>query len=222
MDLKNNAVLNWQRADQSQTRYQAGGGFRRRRRKKPYRSNSGRKVSPTCKGIDFENRGVKCKHILRRHGQVMKSQQGADGTTTVTETLSPSLPRSGHDLSQNGGPTTRPQTNGKDKFRSLVSDLCTVASPGTTRTKLVRPRPLPDAIFRCRFSRSISTVSGLPPLHLQVFRRGHAERGFVISPGPPLQLDLQLKQEPRSHPILRGLLVAEQLAFESCRDGLRG
>src|SRR5215472_3846716 len=74
----------------------------------------------TCECPDFENRGGKCKHIYAATF-VMKREENPDGTTTVTQTLAVTKRTT---YPQQWSSYNAAQVNEKDKFQSLLFDLC--------------------------------------------------------------------------------------------------
>src|ERR1700730_2025953 len=110
----------------------------------------------SCTCLDHETRGVKCKHIYAATF-VLRREQNADGSVTVTESLTLAAEK------QTTYPQAWPaynaaQTNEKDKFQSLLRDLCSGIKEPQTR-KPGRPTlPLEDAIFSVTF-KVYSTVS---------------------------------------------------------------
>src|SRR5205085_9268474 len=77
---------------------------------------------PTCSCPDFETRGVKCKHIFAAT-YVMTREQNADGSTTVTETVTLTA-ATRKTYTQNWPAYNAAQTNEQDKFQVLLRDLC--------------------------------------------------------------------------------------------------
>lgn len=77
---------------------------------------------PTCSCPDHETRGAKCKHIFAV-AYVLTREQNVDGSTTVTESVTlTAVKRTTYP--QNWPAYNAAQTNEKDKFQSLLYDLC--------------------------------------------------------------------------------------------------
>src|SRR5688572_25523395 len=75
---------------------------------------------PTCSCPDFETRHTKCKHIFAA-SYVMIREQNADGTTTVTETVTVTATKR-TTYPQNWAAYNVAQTEEKDRFQSLLFD----------------------------------------------------------------------------------------------------
>jgi hypothetical protein len=113
--------------------------------------------NPQCTCPDYEIRRVKCKHIwaveftLRREVEV--SNDGQTVTETVTETV-----KIRKTYSQDWPAYNEAQVNEKDRFQTLLYELCQGIGTGSQKTG--RPRlPLEDMIFAATF-KVYSTVSG--------------------------------------------------------------
>jgi transposase/predicted nucleic acid-binding Zn finger protein len=112
---------------------------------------------PWCSCPDHDTRGVKCKHIFAVE-YAIEREQNKDGSTTVTETVQVKETVKRQTYSQDWSNYNRAQTNEKDKFLSLLFDLCRGVE--TPIQKNGRPRlPYADAIFAACF-KVYSTVSG--------------------------------------------------------------
>jgi hypothetical protein len=88
-------------------------------RQTKYKVNYG--DSPTCNCADFETRQCKCKHIHAVE-YVIKREENADGTTTVTESVTVSKTRKTY--SQDWPAYNAAQVNEKRQFQRLLFDLC--------------------------------------------------------------------------------------------------
>ena len=109
----------------------------------------------SCTCPDHETRGVDCKHIYAARF-VMKREQNADGSVTVTESVTLTATKQ-TTYPQAWSAYNEAQTHEQDKFQSLLYDLCSglVSVP----PKNGRPRlPLSDAVFNVAF-KVYSTVS---------------------------------------------------------------
>jgi transposase len=113
--------------------------------------------APHCTCPDHETRGLKCKHLFAVEF-AMKREENPDGSTTLTQTVTvtetvqkPTYPQEW--LAYNAA-----QTHEKDKFLSLLHDLCSgIPEPPPARGR--RPLPLADALFAACF-KVYSTFSG--------------------------------------------------------------
>src|SRR5271157_5931522 len=103
----------------------------------------------TCECPDFGTRGGKCKHIYAATF-VMRREQNADGSTTVTESVTVTATKQ-TTYPQQWPAYNAAQTNEKDRFQSLLRDLCSgVGEPQGSRAG--RPSlPLSDAVFSIVF-----------------------------------------------------------------------
>src|SRR5207248_253190 len=111
---------------------------------------------PTCSCPDYETRGMRCKHIFAVEF-AMKRTENPDGSTTVTRTTTVTVKRPTYP--QDWPAYNKAQTNEKDKFQTLLADLCRGIVDETPRTKGQARLPLQDAIFSAVF-KVYSTVSG--------------------------------------------------------------
>src|SRR5947207_177052 len=89
-----------------------------RKRKNERRRSEFKRGDCTCP--DFELRRDFCKHILAVQ-LVVKREQNADGSTTVTETITVSKRKT---YKQKWPEYNAAQTTEKDHFQKLLADLC--------------------------------------------------------------------------------------------------
>lgn len=109
----------------------------------------------SCTCPDFETRGQNCKHIFAATF-VLRREQHADGSVTVTQSLTVEKQTT---YPQAWAAYNSAQTNEKDKFQSLLFDLCNGLPLGPRVKKNGRPSlPLSDMIFSATF-KVYSTVS---------------------------------------------------------------
>jgi transposase len=162
---------------------------------------------PTCSCLDFETRGVKCKHIFAA-SYVRIREQHADGSATVTETLTVTSQRTTYP--QNWTAYNHAQTTEKDKFQVLLSDLCRgIQLPDESRPG--RPRlPLSDALFSATF-KVYSTVSGR---RFMSDLREAQTRGFILKT-PHYNSIFNYLENPDLTPILRSLITQSSLPLKS-------
>jgi transposase len=163
----------------------------------------------SCTCLDYETRRRDCKHVYAAL-YVMRREENPDGSTTVTEmavaiaaTQRPTYP-------QAWSAYNTAQTTEKDKFQSLLFDLCkTVTTPEPKKTG--RPRlPLSEAIFSAAF-KVYSTVSAR---RFMSDLREAQTRGF-ISKTPHFNSVLNCLENPDVTPILRDLIVKSSLPLQS-------
>jgi len=177
----------------------------------PSQANNGSYIvdpkAHTCTCPDHEQRGQKCKHIFAV-AYVMTREQNADGSTTVTESVvMTAVKRTTYP--QNWPAYNAAQTSEKDKFQSLLYDLCKGVPQPPARNG--RPRlPLSDAIFSAAF-KVYSTVSGR---RFMSDLRGANERGF-ISKVPHYNSIFNYLESADLTPILRSLITESSLPLKS-------
>ena len=162
----------------------------------------------TCECPDFGNRGVRCKHIFAATF-AMKRTQNADGSTTITNMASYAITER-TTYPQGWSAYNAAQTNEKDRFQSLLRDLCSgIQEPGGQ--KLGRPKlPLSDAVFSAAF-KVYSTVSGR---RFMSDLREAQTRGF-ISKAPHYNSIFNYLENPELTPILRNLITESSLPLKS-------
>ncbi|MFT3786639.1 MAG: hypothetical protein QM770_10795 [Tepidisphaeraceae bacterium] len=111
--------------------------------------------SASCTCADHESRRCKCKHIYAVE-YVIKRRQNADGSSTVTESLTVTKTRKTY--SQNWPAYNAAQQNEKREFQRLLFELCkTLPTPPQTG-RGQRRLPMSDAVFAAVF-KVYSTVS---------------------------------------------------------------
>jgi transposase len=163
----------------------------------------------TCECPDFASRGVKCKHIFAATF-VLRRQQGPDGSVTVTESLTVSTTTQ-TTYPQNWAAYNEAQTNEKDKFLMLLSDLCNGISLGPKVEKNGRPRlPLCDMIFSATF-KVYSTVSGR---RFMTDLRDAQSKGFICRT-PHYNSIFNYLENPELTPILKTLITESSLPLRS-------
>src|SRR5437667_12694814 len=110
-----------------------------------YRVNHAAHRHPECTCPDYETRGGKCKHIYAAI-VVMRRELNADGSITVTQGVVLTATKE----------TTYPQawvaynsaqTNEKDKFQTLLRDLCRGIQELHTQKRGRITLPLSDAVY---------------------------------------------------------------------------
>ena len=120
-------------------------------------------ATPTCTCPDFETRGCKCKHIYAVEYTLQRERSVTvepNGTTTVTESVTVTKTR--RTYPQNWPAYNEAQTNEKQEFQRLLSDLCSAVPElpvSEEKGKRGRPRlPIHDALF-CAVFKVYSTFS---------------------------------------------------------------
>jgi len=163
----------------------------------------------SCTCPDFETRGVTCKHIFAVT-YVMKREQNADGSETVTKTMTVTATTERTTYAQNWPAYNAAQMNEKSKFQSLLADLCGGIQEPQTR-KMGRPSlPLSDAIFSATF-KVYSTVSGR---RFMTDLREAQVSGF-ISKAPHYNSIFNYLENPELTPILQTLITQSSLPLKS-------
>ena len=154
---------------------------------------------PTCTCPDHETRGVKCKHIFAVE-IVASREENPDGSTTVvntvtiTETVRPTY-------KQNWPMYNEAQTNEKEKFLSLLQDICNgVQEPPQTNG---RPRiPRADGIFAACYK----VYSGFSARRFMTDMRTAKDDGYVNS-AMHFNSVLNFLENPALTPILKAMIV---------------
>jgi len=166
-----------------------------------------RKEYFTCNCPDFETRHQRCKHIFAV-AYIMLREQNPDGSTTVTERVTVTETRKTYP--QNWGAYNAAQVEEKDRFQSLLAELCAgIREPQTKRCG--RPNLLlSDVIFASAF-KVYSTVSGRR--FMSDLREAHS-RGF-ISRVPHYNSIFNYLENPSLTPILRTLITQSSLPLKS-------
>ncbi|MGB8065195.1 MAG: SWIM zinc finger family protein [Candidatus Sulfotelmatobacter sp.] len=109
----------------------------------------------TCECPDFSKRHQPCKHIFA--ATFVSRRENPDGSVTVTQAVMAATTTTTYP--QEWAAYNEAQTNEKDKFLYLLSDLCNGIPLGPQTAKNGRPRlPLSDMIFSATF-KVYSTVS---------------------------------------------------------------
>ena len=112
--------------------------------------------APFCSCPDFEQRGQCCKHIFAVRF-VIKREQHADGSETVTEEMTITTKRKTYP--QKWKEYNAAQTSEKDHFQTLLRGLCDLIKEPDAKPGRGRPRiPMSDCVFMACF-KVYSTVS---------------------------------------------------------------
>jgi len=162
----------------------------------------------TCECADFAKRGQACKHIVAACVMQIRQEQNADGTTTVTKTVTFTATEK-TTYPQNWAAYNEAQTKEQDKFLALLADLC--SGIPTAQPKHGRPRlPLSDAIFNVTF-KVYSTFS--QRRFMSDLRQAHV-RGY-ISKVPHFNSISNYLENPELTPILRNLITQSSLPLRA-------
>ena len=165
-----------------------------------------------CSCPDYETRREKCKHIYAAI-YVMKRELGENGQITITEAIALATNDKRASYAQVWPAYNAAQTNEKDRFQSMLTDLCK-AVPVSSVKRTGRPSlPLSDAIFSAVF-KVYSTVSGRR--FMCDLRDAHS-RGF-ISRVPHYNSIFNYLENPELTPILRGLITQSSLPLRSVEN----
>lgn len=159
---------------------------------------------PYCSCPDFEMHGHNCKHIFAVRFQ-MKREQNADGTETVTQSMTITETVKRPTYSQNWPAYNAAQTNEKRHFQALLSDLCSkLPEPKAHRgNKSIR---LGDAVFAAVF-KVYSTVSARR--FMTDLSESH-EQG-LLTKCPCYNSIFKALENPELTPILTNLITASGL-----------
>jgi transposase len=161
----------------------------------------------SCTCPDFEKRGEACKHIVAVCIVKIREEQNADGSTTVTRTVTMTEQRTTYP--QQWSAYNQAQTSEQDRFQSLLFDLC--AGLTTAPAKNGRPRlPLSDAVFGCAF-KVYSTVS--QRRFMSDLREAH-RRGYM-SKVPHFNCISNYLENPDLTPILHQFITQTSLPLRS-------
>jgi transposase len=174
---------------------------------KLYRVQLSKKFA-TCECPDFESRGQACKHIVAACVMQIKQERNADGTTTVTKSVTFTATEK-TTYPQNWSAYNEAQTNEQDKFLALLADLCSglPVFPVTNG----RPRlPLSDAVFNVTF-KVYSTIS--QRRFMSDLRAAHTH-GY-ISKVPHFNSISNYLENPSLTPILHDLIIKSSLPLQS-------
>jgi len=164
----------------------------------------------SCTCPDYETRQQTCKHIFAVT-YVMKREEHADGSTTVTKSITVTATTERTTYPQNWPAYNAAQMNEKSKFQSLLADLCRGIIEEPQPRKMGRPRlPLSDAIFSATF-KIYSTVSGR---RFMTDLREAETNGF-ISKAPHYNSIFNYLENPDLTPILKSLIAESSLPLKS-------
>ena len=161
----------------------------------------------SCTCPDFETRGQNCKHIFAATF-VLRREQHADGSVTVTQSLTVEKQTT---YPQAWAAYNSAQTNEKDKFQSLLFDLCNGLPLGPRVKKNGRPSlPLSDMIFSATF-KVYSTVSAR---RFMTDLREAQGKGFITKT-PHYNSIFNYLENPELTPVLKSLITESSMPLRA-------
>jgi transposase len=165
--------------------------------------------APHCTCPDHQDGGHKCKHLFAVEF-VLRREQNADGSTTITETVRTVQQTVRKVYPQNWRAYNAAQTHEKEKFLELLRDLCSgVAEP--PQPKCGRPRlPIQDALFSVCY-KIYSTVSGR---RFMTDLREAQVKGYIAKT-PHFNSIFNALENPALTPILKALITESSLPLKS-------
>ncbi len=157
-----------------------------------------------CTCPDFAERKLRCKHLFAVEFVIQREFTFNEETETVTETVTVK-----QTYTQEWTAYNRAQTNEKDHFLSLLSELCkSIEDPIQTNG---RPRlPLADMIFASTF-KVYSTVSGR---RFMCDVRDAQSKGYLTR-APHYNSISRYLENPTLTPFLKQLIEASSLPLQS-------
>jgi transposase len=163
-----------------------------------------------CSCPDYETRREDCKHIYAAI-YVMRREENPDGSTTVTETAVAIAATERPTYPQVWSAYNQAQKNEKEKFQSLLSDLCNSLPLGPQTRKNGRPSlPLSDMIFSTTF-KVYSTMSAR---RFTTDLREAQSKGFITK-APHYNSVINYLESPELTPILKTLITQSSLPLQA-------
>ncbi len=163
--------------------------------------------TPFCSCPDFEQRGQCCKHIFAVRF-VIKREQHADGSETVTEEMTITTKRKTYP--QKWKEYNAAQTSEKDHFQTLLRGLCDLIKEPESKPGRGRPRiPMSDCVFMACF-KVYSTVS---QRRFMCDLDDAKERGYLERTPHFNAISTALEDEAMT-PILTKLIIAASLPLK--------
>lgn len=164
----------------------------------------------TCTCPDFEEREMRCKHIYAVLFKI-EAEKNADGTTTVTETVtvSETVERK-TTYPQNWPAYTAAQYAEKDRVQELLFDLCRDLPEPEHKGCGRKPHTVRDSVFSMVF-KVYSTFSGRR--FGSDLREAH-KRGYLSRPVPGLKVALFLENTAFAS-ILQGLVARSAMPLKA-------
>jgi transposase len=161
--------------------------------------------TPHCTCPDFELRGCACKHLVAVR-IVRQRELFADGSETVTETVTIAHQAVRKTYPQQWPAYNRAQTTEKDTFQQLLAALCDGIQEPVQEGRGQRRIPLSDAVFAVCF-KVYSTLSGRR--FISDLRDAH-EKGH-IGCVPHFNSIFNYLENESLTPVLRDLIVKSSL-----------
>lgn len=163
--------------------------------------------SQKCSCLDYETRECKCKHIFAVEF-VIKRKQNADGSTTVTQSLT--VKRKTYP--QNWTAYNAAQTREKEMVSKLLRGLCDgIIQPVQ---KMGRPRlPLADVVF----SATMKVYGTLSGRRTTCDLRDCETKGFVSS-APHYNTVFKYLEDQKLTPILKTLITESALPLKDIEE----
>jgi transposase len=163
----------------------------------------------SCTCLDYETRRQDCKHVYAAL-YVMRREQNPDGSTTVTETAVAIAATQRPTYPQAWTAYNQAQTSEKERFQTMLFELCrTVQTPQVKKNG--RPSlPLPDALFSAVFK----VYSTLSARRFMTDLREAQAKGFIAKT-PHFNSISNCLESPEVTPIIRGLITESSLPLRS-------
>jgi transposase len=163
--------------------------------------------NPSCTCPDHETRRCRCKHVYAVECYI-KREQNADGTTTVTESVT--ITKTRKTYPQKWSAYNAAQMTEKSTFQSLLADLCRDIPTPPQIGRGNRRLPLSDATF-CAVFKIYSTMSA---------RRFTSDlcdaqaKGYIDTV-PHFNSILKYLENPQAMPLLANLIERSSLPLRS-------
>ncbi len=152
---------------------------------------------PTCTCPDYENRGMKCKHIYAVEYTIEREVHG-DGSETLTRTMTLTEKVT---YKQDWPAYNEAQAHEKERFQMLLNDLCSGIPEPMRTCRGRKPHPVKDAIFAMAY-KVYSTFSSR---RFSTDLREAHERGYLACPIPGVKVTA-FHENAEFTPILKALI----------------
>ncbi len=166
--------------------------------------------NPHCQCPDFDNRGVKCKHIFAVEFNLTRAV-AVDGTVTVTKSVTVTEKTT---YKQAWPAYDRAQSREKDRIQELLFDLCRELSESENAARGRRPHTVKDSVFSMVF-KVYSTVSARR--FSSDLREAH-KRGFLSADVPGIKV-CKFMENPDFTPILKALIARSAAPLKAVETG---
>ena len=154
--------------------------------------------NPQCQCPDFDNRGIKCKHIFAVEFQLTRAIT-IDGTLTVTKSITVTEKVT---YKQDWPAYDRAQAREKDRIQELLFDLCRDLAETENAARGRRPHTVKDSVFSMVF-KVYSTMSARR--FSSDLREAH-KRGYLSADVPGIKV-CKFMENPDFTPILKALIA---------------